>query len=186
MSLPVNQRVAPNRVALILALLLGVWLAFQFYPRKKPAPSLPPVAAESRLRIAGLADNPDWDGLPQIFAIWAEQSEWKDGRTRFAYWHPVMKTYSYYFEATRDGASFRFKEIVEPHDPGYDWDESFGAECPIRFYRSESFSPPVMGPVRQPRTIVDPSLPEKTARPDLVKAPPVDLKLPPPVIEPKR
>ncbi|MES1194848.1 MAG: hypothetical protein ABUL65_03065, partial [Opitutus sp.] len=88
-----NQRIAPNRVMLILALLLGVWLVFQLLPQKKPAPSMAPVMAESKLRSVGLPDNPDLGALPEIFAVWADRAEWKDGRTRFAYWHPVMKTY---------------------------------------------------------------------------------------------
>jgi hypothetical protein len=136
MNPSVNQRVSPNRVALILALLLAAWLVFEFYPRKKPAPSFPPVAAESKLHAVGLADNPDWDGLPEFFALWADHAEWKDGRTRFAYWHPVMKTYSYYFEATRSGEGVRFREIAEPHDPDHDWDENTSDDLPIRFYHS--------------------------------------------------
>ena len=188
MSTPGNQRVAPNRVALILALLLGVWLAFEFYPRKKPAPPMIPVMAESKLHIVGLADNPDWDGLPDIFAVCAGHAEWKDGRTRFAYWHPVMKTYSYYFEATRDGTGIRFKEIAEPHDLDYLWDESLGEDCPIRFYHSASLSAPSM-PVLRPFTARGGDLPileEKATRPDSVKIPPLELRLQPPDIEKKR
>ena len=131
-----NQRIAPNRVALILALLLGVWLVFQFYPRKKPAPPLPSVGAESKLRAFGLPDNVDLEGLPEFFAIVADKAEWKDGRTRFAYWHPVMKTYSYYFEASRKSTGFRFREIPEPHEPDHYWDEEMAEDSRIRFYYS--------------------------------------------------
>ena len=136
-----NQRVAPNRVVLILALLLAIWLGFQFYPQKQPAP--PPIGAvpESKLHAVRLADYTDWEGLPEFFAVWASHAEWKNDRTRFAYWHPVMKTYSYFFEATRKGGSIRFREIAEPHDPDHFWDESLGEECPIRFYLSV-FVPP--------------------------------------------
>jgi hypothetical protein len=136
MNPSVNQRVAPKWVVLILALLLGVWLVFQFYPRKKPVPPLPPLAAETKLNAVGLANNPDWDGLPEFFAIVENRAEWKDGRTRFAYWHPVMKTYSYYFEATRDGTGFRFKEIAEPHDPDCYLEENPAEDSRIRFYNT--------------------------------------------------
>ncbi len=130
-----NQRVAPNRVLLILALLLAVWSVFQFWPQpRKPVPALPPVAAESKLQSVGLANNPDWEGLPQFFAIVADQAEWNDGKTRFAYWHPVMKTYAYYFEATRENGRVRFREIAEPHDPDHYWDENLGEDSRIRFY----------------------------------------------------
>ena len=132
-----RQRVSPNRVALILGLLLVVWLVFQFCPRSaKPVPPVTPPAAETKLHAVGLADYTDWEGLPDFFAVWAEHAEWKDGRTRFAYWHPVMKTYSYFFEATRKDGKIRFREIAEPHDPDHFWDESLGEECPIRFYHS--------------------------------------------------
>lgn len=136
MDLAANQRVSPNRAMLILALLLAVWLGFQFYPRRQPAPLLPPVMAESKLRAVGLADNLDWEGLPEFFAIVADKAEWKEDRTRFAYWHPVMKTYSYYFEATRGSAGFRFREIAEPHEPDHCWDEEMAEESRIRFYYS--------------------------------------------------
>ena len=136
MNPQVKQRVSPNWVALSLALLLAVWLGFQFLPQKKPA--LPPVmaVAESKLHAVGLADNPDWEGLPEFFAIVADKADWREGRTRFAYWHPVMKTYSYYFEATRDGERVSFKEISEPHDSDHYWDEGMAEESLIRFYYS--------------------------------------------------
>jgi hypothetical protein len=151
-----SHRIPPNRVALSLVLLLVAWLVFSFYPRDKtPPPAAPPPVAESKLRAVGLRDNLDWEGLPEIFAIWADRAEWSDGKTRFAYWHPVMKTYSYYFEATRVGASYRFREIAEPPtaDGGYYWDESLGEDCPIRFYRS-----PVLMKLRPAPALMQPVL----------------------------
>ncbi len=146
MNPPVIQRVSPNRVALILALLLTAWLVFEFFPHKgKPALSVAPVMAESKLHAVGLADNPDWDGLPEFFAIVADKAEWKDGRTRFAYWHPVMKTYSYYFEAIRSGEGVRFREIAEPHDSDHFWDEEVTEDSPIRFCFSAQV-PVLLGP----------------------------------------
>ncbi len=133
-----SQRVAPNRVLLILVLLMAVWLVFQFLPQKKPTPSMAPVVVtESKLNAVGLADNPDWAGLPEFFALCAKHAEWKDGRTRFAYWHPVMKTYSYYFEATRSVEGVLFREIAEPHDPDHYWDEEMTKDSHIRFYYSD-------------------------------------------------
>lgn len=108
----VNQRVSPNRVAFILVLLLAAWLVFQFYPRKKPIPPFAPVAAESKLRTVGLADNPDWAGLPDHFAIWAGSAKWVGNRTYFAYWNPGSYSYSYFFEATRDGDRVGFRSIA--------------------------------------------------------------------------
>lgn len=137
MSTRVYQRVSPNTAGLIFVLLLAAWLVFLFLPRQQePAPLVAPVVTASKLLAVGLADNPDWDGLPEFFAIIADKAEWKDGRTRFAYWHPVMKTYSYYFEAIRNGERVSFKEITEPHDPDHYWDEEMAEDSPVRFYYS--------------------------------------------------
>ncbi len=186
MSAPVNQRVSPNRVALIGVLLLAAWLVFEFYPRKpKPTPPVAQVMTESKLHAVGLTDNPDWDGLPEIFAIWADKAEWKDGRTRFAYWHPVMKTYSYYFEATRNGARVSFKEIAEPHDSDYFLEDYLDEKCPIRFYYSDSVPKPII-PVQKPHFgIIDQFGPDKAPHPDPLPPPPIELKLQPPDIEKK-
>lgn len=119
-------------------LLAGGWLVFLLLPKPadEPAASPAPPPPPSSLVRAGLRDYTDWEGLPEIFAVWADKAEWKDGRTRFAYWHPVMKTYSYYFEAVRVKGGFHFKEIAEPQEPDYSLGESLGDDCPIRFYRS--------------------------------------------------
>ena len=130
-----SHRIPPNRVGLSLILLLVAWLAFSFYPRDKtPPPAAPPPEVESKLRAVGLRDNLDWEGLPEFFAIWADWAEWSDRKTRFAYWHPVMKTYSYYFEATRIDGGYRFKEIPEPKDDMMVWSDQLGDEVPIQFY----------------------------------------------------
>jgi len=144
MNAPVIERTSAARAGwVVLALMFG-WLIFVFVPApQKPMVEQPAVkpAPPSKLAQVGLRDSVDWDGLPEIFAIWADWAEWKGGRTRFAYWHPVMRTYSYYFEASRAGETFRFKEIVEPKESGYHWDETLGEGCPIRFYRSDSNDP---------------------------------------------
>ncbi len=107
-----SHRIPPNRVGLSLVLLLVAWLVFSFYPRnEKPAPVAAPLVAESKLHAVGLQDNPDWEGLPEFFAIWADHAQWKDGKTRFAYWNPGSRTYAYYFEATRHEGNYRFRAI---------------------------------------------------------------------------
>jgi hypothetical protein len=155
MSGSANSRIPANWVGLIFALLLAVWLAFTFIPRsEKPAPAAAPVTVESKLHAVGLADNPDWEGLPEIFAIWSDHAEWKEGKTRFAYLHPGTKTYSYYFQATRVNGDYRFREIAEPHDSNHVWDESLGEECPIRFFKPIRENLPI--PELSPSVLKDP------------------------------
>lgn len=157
MATALNQRSPVAKAGWLIGLFLVGWLAFLFLPLpRSPEPMRPiEVRSPSKLEQVGLRNYTDWEGLPEFFAIWADQAEWKDGRTRFAYWHPVMKTYSYYFEATRVDSGYRFREIAEPptSDGGYYWDESLGEDCPIRFYRS-----PVLVESRPAPTLVKPAL----------------------------
>jgi len=112
MNAPGNQRVSPVRVIQMLAVLLATWLGFQYWPDKKPpAPPLPAVQAESKLKAVGLTDNPDWAGLPEQFSVWAAKLEWSDNKTWFAYWNPGSGSYSYLFEATRRGTEYGFRQI---------------------------------------------------------------------------
>jgi hypothetical protein len=172
------SRIPANQVGLVFALLLAIWLAFTFIPRsEKPAPAVAPVVVESKLHAAGLEDNPDWEGLPEIFAIWADHAEWKEGKTRFAYWHPVMKSYSYNFEADRVKGGYRFREIAEPLDPSYAWDESLGEECPIRFLKPIRQNLPISGP--SPLVLKDP-VPNGGKPRVPVKIPNAELPLPTP------
>ena len=141
---PAIERTSAAKAGWVVLLLMGAWLIFVFVPwPSKTVANKASVKLEppSKLAQVGLPDNVDWDGLPEIFAIWADRAEWKDGRTRFAYWHPVMKTYSYYFEAVQVDGSVRFREIPEPRESGYEWDEALGEECPIRFYRKYAPAP---------------------------------------------
>ena len=136
---PVAGKVSAIKTGLVLLFLLLIWVLFIALPsREEVSPEIP--ASESavalKLRAVGLPDNPDLGGLPEIFSIWVDKAEWKDGRTRFAYWHPIMKTYAYFFQAIRVDGRVRFKEISEPHDQGYRWDKSLSDDCPIRFYTS--------------------------------------------------
>jgi hypothetical protein len=81
-----------------------------------------------------LPDYTDWAGLPEIFGIWADKAEWKGGKTRFAYWHPVTKSYSYHFEAMQIDGGYRFREIAEPHEEGYEWDPGAPEDSPLRLF----------------------------------------------------
>ena len=139
MKTPVQQGTSAAKAGWLILLLLFGWLAFVFVPLPwKEAAEAPPAkkAPLSKLQRVGLRDYTDWEGLPEIFTVWADKAEWKDGRTRFAYWHPVTKTYAYFFEATQVKGGYRFKEIAEPQDQNGEWDVSLGEDCPIRFYRN--------------------------------------------------
>ncbi len=58
-----------------------------------------------------MENNPDWQGLPDYFAIWADTLDWVENKTRFAYWNPGSSSYSYFFEATRETTGTRFRAI---------------------------------------------------------------------------
>ena len=136
--MPFSGKISAAKTALILLFLLAVWLAFFALPSRKNIGVQIPRGDSGATKhpLLGLSDNPDLGGLPEIFEIWSAKAEWINGTTRFAYWHPGMKTYAYYFEAVRNDQGVRFREIPEPHDPGYSWDESLSEDCPIRFYTS--------------------------------------------------
>lgn len=137
-----KSRFTTAQAGWIALAIFGGWLVFLFLPvSRKPKPAapaaLPPVAAQSKLEAVGLANNPDWQGLPDYFAIWADKLSWKDDRTRFAYWNPGSQSYSYYFEAERSAGTYRFRsltrreldetqgEYVDPND-----DRGFTFEMP--------------------------------------------------------
>jgi len=131
----------------VISVLILAWLAFLFVPLPKEeekAAAEVPTPPFTSLQKAGLPNYTDWEGLPEIFAVWADKAEWKDGKTRFAYWHPVMKNYSYFFEATRVDGGYRFKEIPELIaaregeivEDGSHWSDNLPEDCPIRFYYS--------------------------------------------------
>lgn len=123
---------------LVLVLVLGAPLAFFFLatPREREAPpnAAPPKRPPTKLESVGLRDYRDWDGLPEIFALWADRAHWKNNRTRFAYWNPGTNSHSYFFEARRTTNGYRFREIPEPRDPGYEWDRDAGEDSPLRLF----------------------------------------------------
>lgn len=123
---------------IVLVLVLGAPLAFFFLatPKEREAESdTPPQKRElTKLESVGLRDYRDWDGVPQIFALWAGRAHWKNNRTRFSYWNPGTNSHSYFFEARRTTNGYRFREIPEPRDAGYEWDQDAGDESPLRLY----------------------------------------------------
>ncbi len=138
MKAPALERTSAAKAGWLIIVLTAGWMVFVVWPGSPEAPAAKPPSIPlpaSSLTRAGLREYADWEGLPEIFAIWEDKADWKDNRTRFAYWHPVMKTYSYYFEAVRTAKGYHFREIAEPHDADHYWDESLGEECPIRFYK---------------------------------------------------
>jgi hypothetical protein len=123
---------------IVLLAVVAAPLAF-FFLVTPPAPTGEPAALAvklppSKLAAVGLRENRDWDGLPEMFALWADQAEWKEGFTRFAYWNPGSRSHSYFFEAQRTTSGFRFREIPEPHEADYQWGQDVPDDCPIRFY----------------------------------------------------
>ena len=111
-----KSRFRPKQAGWIAVAIFAAWLVFLLVPaprKAKPPASteLPPMAAQSKLESVGLTNNPDWQGLPGYFAIWADSVEWVGGKTRFAYWNPGSFSYSYFFEAARGNSEIRFRAI---------------------------------------------------------------------------
>ena len=187
----------------LIALLFVGWLAFLFVPSPKPAPE--PAAAfvkppPSRLVALGLPDNPDLDALPEIFAMFADKAEWTNDKTLFAYWNPGSKSYSYFFEATRTGATYHFRSIkleTEPSaseaaeeglDADYYWGEIVTENCPVRliysvyWFLNEAWTRRNRWPRAHDPAIIkgDRRMPNITPMlsPAPIKIPPPELKIP--------
>jgi hypothetical protein len=134
MKTPAIERTSAAKAGWVIVLLFFGWLAFVFVPwpqgkiEEKVIPTLVDPRADfaAKLRQAGLPDNPDWDGLPEQFAIWADKAHWTANRTRFAYWNPGSQDYTYFFEARRAQGKVHFKRIPKPAD----YDEEFGSNAP--------------------------------------------------------
>ncbi len=133
-SRPGNSAMALLALAVVGAL---VWVAFSLNEQVNPdSPSLPAPVAPSKPAVdpvTGLPPNVDFEQLPGLFAVWADHAEWNDNRTHFAYWNPVAKKYSYFFEARRmpDG-HYHFTEIRTP-------DES--DSLTVQFFHEEASGP---------------------------------------------
>ena len=199
MSAPGPGQSSVAKAGWLIALLFFGWLAFLFVPgpkpESKPAPPLvkPPP---SRLVALGLPDNPDLERLPEYFAMFADQAEWKNDKTIFAFWNPGSNSYSYFFEATRMSGSYHFKvmpeQIVgedEVVHGGLYWSTKISADSPIRFIHR--FDPPrILIPIPAPPVGfgirrddgASPGVPASTP----IKPPVPELKLPPMDVEPKK
>ena len=179
MKTPVLERTSAAKAGWLVAALTVGWLLFLLLPgpveerKPRPPPAPPP---DTSLTRAGLPDYTDWVGLPEIFAVWADKAEWKDGKTRFGYWHPVMKNYSYYFEATRVEGGYRFREIPEPRDENHEWDPGAPEDSPLRLFLPKK---PELSPV--PITRTDPGVLVRPAakKVEIELSPPHPLSVPP-------
>jgi hypothetical protein len=110
-----------------------------FFALVEPTPRTPvePAKVElppSKLKAVGLRENRDWDTLPEIFALWAPRAHWENDRTRFAFWNPGTESHSYFLEARRTSTGYRFREIKEPRDEGFEWDRDADPDSPLRLY----------------------------------------------------
>lgn len=110
MKAPWSGQLSAAQTGWLVMLLFFGWLGYLLVPVPKPEPPPPPAPVKlppSRLVALGLPDNPDLEHLPEYFALYADQAEWKDDKTIFAYWNPGSNSYSYFFEAMRtNGKSF--------------------------------------------------------------------------------
>lgn len=167
---------------LVLVLVVGAPLAFFYLATPKPAaPAIdvdatPTKRAPTKLEAVGLRDYRDWDGLPEIFAVWADRAHWKNERTRFAYWNPGNQSYSYYFEARRTAGGYRFREILEPRDNGFQWDPDASEDIPLRLYlpirpRLEDPVKPLEKPIVTPPAQARPAIPVDVKQPKPPAAP---------------
>ncbi len=113
-----KSRFTTAQAGWIALAVFGGWLVFLLVPVPH---KVEPVKSTTRRvidaepwyeMIPGVDRNPDWAGLPGYFAIWADQLDWKDDRTRFAYWNPGSQSYSYYFEAVRHQGNYRFRPLT--------------------------------------------------------------------------
>lgn len=192
MSSFVTGKLPAAKAGWLLALVFVGWLAFLFVPGPKPEPLLAPAFVKpppSRLVELGLPDNPDLEHLPEFFALYADQAEWKDDKTIFAYWNPGSKRYSYFFEATRTNGSYRFMTIAEPHNERYSFDGDMPEDGPVRLYK---YDPEVTSAIihngkflmQMPRPKPDPI--KSDIRVDRIKPPAPEIKIAPPDLEQKK
>jgi hypothetical protein len=111
-----SGRISTAKTGWLMVLLMLGWIVFLIVPfpsnEKHPVTnSLPAHTVQTKLESAGLDNNPDWLGLPDYFAVWADNLEWVENRTYFAYWNPGSSSYSYFFEAIRGAEGIRFHAI---------------------------------------------------------------------------
>ena len=197
-----DNRIPANQVVWLLAGLVVIWAVWLFLPKsEKPSAVRPPVMGESKLRAVGLPNNPDWEGLPELFAVWSSQAPWKDGKVEFAYWNNGARAYSDFFEARQENGKIRFrvmsrkdalhgKEFIGNGSGEFFLSESdlpaavdFGTDSPTHpfvFFKTIKAPPFPPSTVMQPRPISDPG-----PRPPPAKLPPFPvppITIPPPLL----
>lgn len=138
MSTPTQTRTSAAKAGWLIGLLFAGWLVFLLAPRLReaPAPEPEPVVKRTPTRLAalGLEDITDLEQVPEMFAIWADFGEWRDNRTRFAYWSPGAQDYIYHIEGRRTPDGYRFRMIGKPTDA--EIGDELAADCPLRFFRT--------------------------------------------------
>lgn len=117
MSSWASERLSAAKTGWVIVALMMGWVLFLVLPFGRDREEAPARTAELRpgeaeLAAVGLTYNVDWVGLPAFFPVWADGFAWQGNKAKFAYWNPVSRSYSYFFEATREGNTFRFRELV--------------------------------------------------------------------------
>ncbi len=194
MNAPAIERTSAAKAGWVVVLLIAAWLVFLLVPgtrEAKPAASnaLPPVAAESKLESVGLANNPDWFGLADYFAIWTGNVDWVENRTFFAYWNPGSYSYSYFFEAIREGEKIRFRSLpAKPADARFILDDDELAEY-AKTRKGDSPTHPFVFAVKLPASVALPALRwspgmDPTGEPvEKVELKPESQPIPPPAVK---
>jgi hypothetical protein len=177
------ERSSAAKAGWVFVAIFAGWLLFVFVPAPKPdvkPTEKSPARPVSKLRLVGLPDNPDLEGLPEFFAVWADKAEWKDNRTVFAYWNPGTKDYTYFFQAVRRGREVRFHEIAKPdgfvfaHEPNGPAPDEHPLEFPSRLeeVQGPDGSVPIFrGPKETPSGL--PPMPVDVPNPRLKPAAPI-------------
>jgi hypothetical protein len=112
-----KNRLSPVFTGWIVGALFVGLLVLLFWPAPKEPPAPPPPTLKrppSELTKVGLPDDPDLEGLPGFFAVWADYAEWRDNKTVFSYRHPSSKEFMCFFEATRTPQGYRFRSVPRP------------------------------------------------------------------------
>lgn len=167
MKAPWSGQLSAAKTGWLFALLFFGFLVFLFVPGPRDPESLPAATfvkpPPSRLVALGLSDNPDFEHLPEYFALYADKADWRNDKTIFAYWNPGSNSYSYFFEVVRTSRGYHFKELAEPKNVDGYWDEVPPEDVQIRFWRPW----PVTEPLPLPSSIISDPAAEPKVRVDL-------------------
>ncbi len=187
-----SGRLSPALTGRVIALIFFGWVVcagyLVFWPKTpKPEPPAPKVADlrapyRAKLLAVGLPDNPDFDGLPEMFAVAEIGAEWHKDRSVFSFWNPGAQRCTYVVAAFKADKGVRFKVLssdtgrpqTAKDKLGDDWfgdsvewlepsEEQEGG--PLQFW-----SPLEIPPIIQPDAALTDLLPERRA--------PLDTRLP--------